>query len=280
MRAPTVVVLVLLAGCGGLVADSEPGPDQETVTPAPVPTDSGLPPGVDPSGVTGPATLSLAHGDTLAGTSYTLVTNRTVRRPNGSLRSSLSVDLRLSATRDYRAAVAARGPDGPVIIGEPPTEAEYWADDDLYLRRQQIDNRTVYSRYNASEEYVGTWRFWLGTVALNIDPETDLRRTVASFDTRVADRRTVAGREGVHLVGTSLAAEAFVDDQSDVSGVRNATLRAFAAESGFVRSYSVVYEADLPDGTAVRVRRSVRYRQVGNTTVGRPPWYEDAVAQG
>ncbi|WP_135363796.1 DUF7537 family lipoprotein [Halosimplex halophilum] len=274
MRRALVAVLVVLAGCSALA----PGTDRPTVTPAPVPTDSPLPPGVEPGGVTDPAALATAHGAALGNRSYTLVTNRTVRAANGSLRSALTVRLALSAApaRDYHARVSVEGPGAPLVIGEPPTRAEYWANDEVYLRRQTIDNRTEYSRYDDTDAYVGTWSFWLGTVALDLGPETDLRSTLEGFETRVADRSPESGR--VHLVGTTVRSEGFVGD-SAVDDVENATLHAFVAESGFVASYHVVYDATV-DGERVRVRRSVRFERVGATTVDRPTWYGEAMERG
>ncbi|WP_436927042.1 DUF7537 family lipoprotein [Halosimplex amylolyticum] len=276
MRSVAVVVLVLLAGCSAVTTSPQP----ETVTPAPVPTDDALPPGVGPGGVTDPAVLAGAHAAVLDGASYTLIANRTVRYPNGSLRSALGVHLELSASRDYHASAAVRGPDAAVFIGEPPTRAEYWANDETYLRRQVIGNRTVYSRYATTDEYVGTWRFWLGTVALDIGPETDLRRTVESFHTGVAERPTDRDDRRTHLVGTDVRAMDFVDDQSGVRSIENATLHAFVTDSGLVDAYQVEYTATLEDGTTVRVKRTVRFRAVGNTTVERPQWYDEAMSQG
>jgi hypothetical protein len=274
MRAAAIAVLVVLVGCSSLTL----GPDAEgeTVTPAPVPTDDGLPPGVGQSGEVDASVLAATHGDILEDASYTVATNRTVRSASGSLRSSLGVELRLSATRNYHVNVTVAGPAAPVVIGEPPTRAEYWSDDEVYLRRQAIDNRTVYSRYNGSEAYVGTWRFWLGSVALDIGPETDLYTTLRSFETRVADRSD--GR--VHLVGTVVRSQEFVDDQSDVERVENATLHAFVTDAGLVTSYHVTYDAVRDDGETVRVRRSVRFHGVGNTTIDRPAWYDEAMSQG
>ncbi|MFC7194533.1 hypothetical protein ACFQL4_07495 [Halosimplex aquaticum] len=105
MRSAAVLALVLLAGCS-VVA---PGPQAETVTPAPVPTAEALPPGVEPDGVADPGALAAAHAATLDGTSFTLIANRTVRYPNGSLRSDLDVRLELSASRDYHASASVRG---------------------------------------------------------------------------------------------------------------------------------------------------------------------------
>lgn len=273
MRVAAITVLVVLAGCSGLAF----GPDAggETVSPAPVPTDDGLPPGVDRSGAVDAPVLAAAHGTALEDASYTLTTNRTVRLANGSLQSALGVELQLSAARNYHANVTVAGPEAPVVIGEPPTRAEYWSDDEVYLRRQAIDNRTVYSRYD-SETYVGTWRFWLGSVALDIDPETDLYATLRSFETRVADRSD----RRVHLVGTVARSQEFVDDQSDVERVENATLHAFLTHGGLVTSYHVTYDAVRDDGETVRVRRSVRFHAVGNTTIDRPAWYDEAMNRG
>jgi len=276
MRAAAVALLVVLAGCSALV----PGTDRPTVTPAPVPTDSPLPPGVEPSGVTDASAFAAAHGFALGNRSYTLVTNRTVRTADGSLRSALTVRLALSAgpSREYHARVSVDGPAAPLVIGEPPTRAEYWANDEVYLRRQTIEDRTVYSRYDDTDAYVGTWSFWLGTVALDLGPETDLRSTLEGFETRVAERSSA--RDRVHLVGTAVRSDGFVDDPAEVESVENATLHAFVAESGFVESYHVVYDATLDHGERVRVRRSVRFERVGTTTVDRPSWYDEAMEAG
>lgn len=279
MRAAVVAVLVVLAGCSALAPGPDTDANPETVTPAPVPTDSGLAPGVGPSTVTDASALAAAHGAALGNESYTLVTNRTVRTANGSLRSALTVRLALSSgpSRNYHATVSVEGPAAPLVIGEPPTRAEYWTDDEVYLRRQTIDNRTVYSRYDDADAYVGTWSFWLGTVALDLGPEIDLQSTLEGFETRVADR-SPAGR--VHLVGTAVRSEGFVDNPAEVERVENATLHAFVARSGFVESYHVVYDATLDDGERVRVRRSVRFERVGTTTVDRPSWYDEAMERG
>mgnify|MGYP000501250969 CR=1 FL=1 len=276
MRAAAVALLVVLAGCSAFA----PGTDRPTVTPAPVPTDSGLPPGVEPTGVTDVSALAAAHAAAIGNGSYTLVTNRTVRAANGSLRSALRVRLALSGApaRTYHATVSVEGPTAPLVIGEPPTRAEYWANDEVYLRRQTIDDRTVYSRYDDTDAYVGTWSFWLGTVALNLGPETDLRSTLRGFETRVAERSDDRGR--THLVGTAVRSEEFVDDGTEVDGIENATLHAFATERGFVESYHVVYDATLDGGERVRVRRTVRFERVGTTTVDRPSWYDEAMSEG
>lgn len=250
------------------------------MTPAPVPTDSGHPPGVEPSGVADGSALAAAHAAALGNSSYTLVTNRTVWAANGSLRSALTVRLALSAgpSRDYHATVSTDGPGAPLVVGEPPTRAEYWANDAVYLRRRTVDDRTVYSRYDDTDAYVGTWSFWLGTAALDLGPETDLRSTLEAFETRVADDSR--DRDRVHLVGTAAGSEEFVDDPGELERVENATLHAFVTESGFVQSYHVVYDATLDDGERVRVRRTVRFERVGTTTVGRPPWYDEAMERG
>ncbi|ELZ23203.1 hypothetical protein C475_16179 [Halosimplex carlsbadense 2-9-1] len=276
MRAIAVALLVVLAGCSALA----PGTDRPTVTPAPAPTDSPLPPGVESSGVTGASALAAAHAAALGNSSYTLVTNRTVRTANGSLRSALIVRLALSPgpSRDYHARVSVDGPAAPLVIGEPPTRAEYWANDEVYLRRRTVDDRTAYSRYDDTDAYVGTWSFWLGTAALDLGPETDLRSTLRGFETRVA--ADSPERERVHLVGTTARSDEFVDDPAEVERVENATLHAFVTESGFVESYHVVYDATLDDGERVRVRRSVRFEGVGTTTVDRPSWYDEAMSEG
>jgi len=77
-------VLVVLAGCSGLVG--EDSDRAVTVTPAPIPEPSPqYPPGVAAEGVTDPTMLASAHRSGLTNTSFTRWTNRTVRYPNGTV---------------------------------------------------------------------------------------------------------------------------------------------------------------------------------------------------
>src|SRR5699024_2742507 len=83
-------VMVVLAGCSGLI----PGSDEptETVTPAPVPTDKPTPtpvpqfaPGITGKGIEDASALLAAHTSVLENRSFTIRTNTTMIAPNGSV---------------------------------------------------------------------------------------------------------------------------------------------------------------------------------------------------
>lgn len=266
------VTLVLAAGCAGFGL----GDGGEEVTPAPVPETASLPPGIGSDGVVRPALLGRAHEATLEGTGYTLIATRTQTYPNGSLRSRLSVRIELAPNRSHRVDLSVRGPGGPVIIGRPPADATFWSDGDRYLRRLERDNRTVYNEYQRPDGYTGTWTFWVEAVALEGDPGEDVATTFGAVRARTVDRTTGADGTEVFVVrGTSLADPQTGEEPTDWT---DPVLLGRVESDGLVRSYRLSYTTALPDGPRVRVTRTVRFEAVGGTTVGRPPWYERAVA--
>jgi len=267
-----VAVVVVTAGCSGFAFGGGDRP-VSTVTPAPVPSDDAgaYPVGLGPDGVTSPSLLGAAHADALNGTSYTLRMTRTVRYANGTLRSDLRIEVALDADRTHFANVSVRGHAAPVLLGRPPASASFWSDGDVYLRRLTRDNRTIYNEYEPPDSYAGTWRYWVHTAALNGRPSADVTQTVAPFQTRTDRAATGDGTEYV-VSGDRLRRG---DIGAPWSARRNATLAARVTESGLVRAYRTEYTA-MAGGERVRVTRTVRFDGVGNTTVGRPSWYDRA----
>ncbi|MHC3379757.1 hypothetical protein [Haloarcula sp. H-GB5] len=272
-RQLLVLTIVVTAGCGGFGfsgGDGSPTP----VTPAPVPTDSGTtyPAGVGSTGVTSPSLLGSAHGGRLNGTGYTLTMNRTVRYANGSLRSHLRVHVALDANRTHLANISVRGHAAPVLLGRPPATASFWSNGDTYLRRLVRDNQTVHNEYDPPDSYAGTWRYWVHAAALNGRPAADVTRTVAPFHTRTLQPQQSDGT--VYVIRGDRLRE---NTSSTAWASReNATLVAHVTRSGLVRDYRTEYTTVTNGGDPVTVTRTVRFRAVGNTTVGRPPWYDRA----
>lgn len=267
-----VAVVVVTAGCSGFAFGGGDGP-VSTVTPAPVPADDAgtYPVGLGPGGVTSPSLLGAAHAAALNGTSYTLKMTRTVRYANGTLRSDLRIEVALDADRTHLANVSVRGHAAPVLLGRPPASASFWSDGDVYLRRLTRDNRTIYNEYEPPDNYAGTWRYWVHTAALNGRPEADVTQTVAPFQTRTT--RTESDDGTVYVVSGDRLRRG--DLGTPWSARRNATLAARVTQSGLVRAYRTEYTATA-GGERVRVTRTVRFDDVGNTTVGRPSWYDRA----
>lgn len=279
-RALTCALLVVLAGCGGLPlgggGDGRPTPLGETTTPAPLPTDAPadtrLAPGVTGAGVTKPRTLADAHAGLLANTSYRLVTTRTVRGTDGTLRQRLSLNLSLAPDRGYLVHVATAGPRAPVFLGTPPAEATFWSNGSIYLRSLTRDGETTYNEFQPIDG-AGTWQYWARTVPFG-GPAGTPRNFVG--DTLAAVPTRVNGRVGVEPATYRVVGDRATDSLEGFDDPGEVRLVATVTEAGLVRSVSLSYTTTV-DGEAVRVERTVRYERVGNTSAPRPPWADRAL---
>jgi len=269
-RALVAAVVLVTAGCAGF-GFGETDIAETATTPVAVPEGTtGGSPGVGPDGVGSPELLGQAHGAVLNGTGYTLRANRTAVYPNGTLHSRLSVGVHLAANRTYRTEITVAGGGAPVLLGRPPARATFWSDGDRFLRRLVRDNRTVHNEYTPPDSYAGTWRYWVRSVALDGRAPRDVAETLGAFRTTVENR---SGRR--YVVGTGLRGDQFRG--TPVVDPANATLTARVTPRGFVPFYRVRYTTRTDAGDPVTVTRTIRYSDVGNTTVGRPPWYDRAV---
>lgn len=284
-RAGTLLLagLLVVAGCSGFPGVGQGDGSDEQLTPAPVPevTPTDAPGRLTATEATDAAELARAHAARLANTSFELVSNRTATDRTGTIVSRLDIRLRTgSSPRVYRAWITTSGPGGPVFLGRPPASASFWSNGETYIRRLTRENRTVYNEFVPPFGYAGTRDYWLEVVALDGTPRNDITEAFGSFRTRVTDRTTVDGTTIYRIVGTNVRSQGFVDDNEDIRAVRNATLTARVTERGLVRAYQITYTGTLPDGTVVDVVRRIHYRGVGNTTVSRPSWYEQATRDG
>lgn len=277
-RAVLACLLALLAGCSALPVGggNAGGTDTATVTPAPIPEGGTFPPGVSSDGVETPAALARAHVSVINNRSYTFATEREVRYRNGTLRSRLRLRVALGADRSYRAETATAGPDAPVFLGEPPASAVFWSNGSLYLRKFTHDNETVYNEFQTTEDGAGTWSYWVSTVPFGGGrdrPERFYRDVFRSIPTRTVERRTDDGTVAYRLVGARARDNSFDDEVDAISDLR---LEAVVTQAGLVRSLTLTYAGTI-DGEPVEVHWTFRYRDIGNTTVGRPDWFDRAV---
>lgn len=126
--------------------------------------------------------------------------------------------------------------------------------------------------YDPPDSYAGTWRYWVHTAALNGRPAADVTQTVSPFRTRTV--RTPTADDPVFVVrGDQLR-----DDGTPAvwESRENATLTAHVTDTGLVRFYRTEYTTTTDSGEPVRVRRTVRFHAVGNTSVGPPTWADHA----
>lgn len=280
--ALALAVLLVTAGCGGLGPGSAGDGGAESLTPAPVPTaDRPYPPGVTDSGVVAPEELARAHERALEDVGYRLQSNRSTYYTNGSVRSRIDLDLRLSRDRHHRVAVRTAGPRGPVILGRPPASGIYWSNRSLYANRLVRDNQTFYSLTTDAAAPIATWSYWAGTAAFGGESSYARARYTAIFQdipTRVVDRYRANGTVYYELRGRTSTATAFTAGPVDAIGPAGPgpTLRATVRADGLIRSLHLRYRA-FHDGDEYIVDWRIRYPQVGNVTVTQPPWLDRAI---
>lgn len=268
-----VAAVFLLAGCSGFTGGDESTP---TLTPAERPETASYPPGVAADGVVSPDALAEAHTERDDAVSYTLVSNRTVRYANGTVRSGLSVRVRLAENRTYLTELETAGPRGPVLLGLPPAAATYWSDGTTYARKLSRDGQVTYNTFSPPDQYTATWRFWTRTVAFGgrsgYAGQT-VRETFSAIPTRLAGRETRNGTVVYRLVGTTATSTDFAAPEIDT--VSDLSFAATVDADGLVRSLSYRFDGTV-DGEPVTVRRTIAYRRVGSTSVGRPSWLASA----
>lgn len=274
MRTLLVALLVVLAGCSG-VPVVQPEESTETVTPIPERSPApSYPPGMTNRGVEAPDVTASAHADRLAETSYTLTSNRTVRA-NGTLKSFFSVRVDLDDERNYHARARTDGQDGPEFLGRPPATAEFWSDGETHLRKLTRDGETTYDELESGPGRVSTWRYWTRTAPFG-DRRGSLFRMVrdvmGSFVWLIDTERT-GDTTQYRLEADEYTSTAFAP--SEMTDVRNVTASATVTQSGLVRSIHMRYVGTI-DGETVLVERTIRYENVGNTSVERPEWYDRA----
>jgi hypothetical protein len=227
--------------------------------------------------VTDANALADAHVAATGNTSYTLVSNRTVRYTNGSLVSRLGVRLRLAADRQFHVSTATAGPDGPLFLGSPPAAAEYWSNGTVYVRALTRDGRTTYNQFSPPDSFVGTWRYWRSTVPFG-GQDGHARETVANLfadvPTDVVATRTVGTATRYRLEGSGATGDSFAKAGSGPVG--DVRVEATVTESGLVRQFHLSY-VTFVDGRSARLDWTLRYQHVGNTTAPRPGWFDRAV---
>lgn len=257
LRTVAVVVLAALAGCSGLAPASTP-----TETPAPVPTDA--PPTDVPTREPGSVRLASRLADThetrLAGTAYTVHENRTARYVNGSLRAQRLVTTRVSAANRTHRVVRLDGPAATHPLFPGATRVETYTEGRV---RYAVGWRDGEPRY--------------ASLPVTRDGSSELSLLLLSFDLRT-EQVVRNGTNVTRVESTGLADRYFLESAEGVVGgrVREATFAALVGPDGLVSRYRVHYRLRV-DGALVVVTHRVAYTGVGNTTVSRPEWYDEAV---
>jgi hypothetical protein len=241
------------------------------VTPAPVPeatpTNEGLAPGLEVTGVFDAGRLAAAHADALAGRSFTFI-RVDARYTDGELRQRDRSVLRYAA-------------DGERFRYDlRQTDRSEGADTTSRIRRYADGTRVYQAVTRANETSYDVLRTAGGSTSdparvfpSNATNERGLARLFVLVDTEVTGER-VAGGTRVYRVATPAP--------QSVPPLRNITLVANVTETGLVRDYRLRYDV-VRSGRQVEVVVRTTYRDVGETTVTEPVWLEratEAVGRG
>lgn len=277
LPALALVFAVILAGCGGAVLGGDRSPpttatattNQSTILP---------PPGISSLRVLNPSALGRAHARAIENTSYVVVSNRTVSGPNGTLLSRLTTRIAVDDQEGFHARAETAGPEAPVFIGEPPAIGIYWSNGTVYLRKLSHGDRTVYTQYEPPNTWVGTRAYWAEAVpfgARNNRPATFYTAVFHAVPARVVGETSIHGTPVLRLEGTINETDTDADLPDDLDSISNVTLVALVDQDGLVRALDLRYVGTL-DEEPVRVHWSVRYSDIGSTSVDRPSWYDRA----
>lgn len=275
-RILLAATLVLVAGCSS-PASAPTGTETATATAAPVPTDrpsTFLAPGVTPRGVTDPVALARAHRRTLGRTSVTVRVEESRRYANGTLRWRRTATQRVDAggrtVRSHYVGAFEGSTRGSGLLSE-------------FVR---FPDATRVERYTVGGGAYHRYRFPSGDTwyvgAASPDPRLVDPGLVPLFwavDTRVTGREVRDGTtryrlEGAEIIDPTTFERVFVGGPS--VEVRNVSLDATVDGRGVVHRYRLIYRLVRPDGVVVRGKESVRFEDVGTTTVERPTWYAAA----
>lgn len=263
--AVLVALLVVLAGCGGFGGNVSDGssPDERPATTQPTaagstgadPATTGgdsLPPGVTDTGLRSPEALAAAHTALLRNHSYTVNYTEVSRFENGSLAIRLVQVVHRSGERVLYEARDS-GPLTEVGYGD----TSVWIDGSTGVRLDEDPDGTLgYDRPSVPRGFVPDTERW----------GAGLRDRVDGGEFSV-ERLDGGDRPRYRLVS---------DDLDTVEAVTNATIRVVVDDRGFVHRYR--YELDQAlAGTPVHVVVLVRFSDLGETTVPRPDWVDEAL---
>lgn len=249
-----VVLVVCTAGCGGVVSDAG----------SPTPERLDAPPGVEASGVTDPATLTSAHGSVLSNRSYTTTQTTTVTFDNGTVYAEWVRNATVASRDHYLFDSERRGPGTPVGYG---SRVAFYADDET---TQQLVVSWDGTRDVRREPvgFIGQDDPFDGLPRQrDLGRENIVYQLLASAETQTVESQPNNGCYRITVDGATPTTLPFVAD----AGPANATVHV--TPDGVVTDLVVSYTATV-DGEPVRVRRVVRYDEIGTATVDRPEWVE------
>jgi hypothetical protein len=271
-----LVALVFLSGCNVFGGGNNV---KTTVTPADVPTDKSTPiptlaPGLTKYGVVNSTALNNAHNAALSNTSYTVLVTTTERYTNGSPRARRMTRTRVvEPVGRYYSIMEWEGPSQVFATNSTYYHIEWWSNGERLLIARTVGNNSTYMKSSQPS------RRWPDFSNSN-DRFYFLFQAV---DTRVVGKETLNGTMLYRIESTEVLHPYLV--VGGMAGVyddpRNITFQALIDSRGIVPEYRIAYTAtdtatNTNENITIRIVRTVRYTEIGSTTVERPSWYETA----
>lgn len=255
-------VVVVLAGCGGLVSSPDGSPGTETVARASTPE---TPPGLYESGDVEPTVLARAHGFALKKTTFTKRREVTDRYPNGTLRQRVVSVYRDGPGARVLATREVAGTRHRSRLNGTSGESTRWSNETVSLVRVRLDDGSV--RYQHSEPGGGdpTLRDYLPVMF------GSLNETVATGAT------TQNGTTVYHVLGLG-ATDADVFVSLPGATVRDLELEAAVRRDGLITHYRLEYVV-VQDETTFTRTVEVSFTDLRRTEAPEPDWVETALAR-
>lgn len=220
------------------------------------------PPGVSEEGITDPLELVNAHRETLENTSYTISTSATYHRPNGTLFSQTYTATRVApGAESFSVATTQTMRNATRPLGIQHYDIEVWANEtDALVARDFRDGNASYQRTSRA--------------SAPFEPNAQWELLYAAFGSGDA---TLVGQ--VERNGTTLYKIASQPSEGSVTNEFGYEYTALVDSQGVVRTVQMTQRSTI-DGRPVVVSRTVRVSELGNTTVERPSWHQEAVENG
>ena len=265
-RSTSVLFLVLCLTCAGCGAPSQSQPSETTVSPAPVPVPEQVAPGVSTAGISNLSALEQAHYTRLQNTSYTSRSQRTVTVANGTMLRRENLTVRM---RPDRFSLLRRPEGSPLFRPAPIADRfEFWVTEREGLSRVMLRNGST--RYDtqpsANSSFYQEVRTEPGGASVSFIDSSNTRTTQITRNGRT-----------LYRVTTNTLDENALYTRYGTTDVRNVSLTALVTPEGVIQELDCEFTIQLRD-REYTITRSLQYADIGNTTVVRPPWYEEAIA--
>jgi hypothetical protein len=261
-----VVVMVVFAGCGGVLGGGSDEP-VETLTPAPVPTDKPTPtpvpqlaPGLTGNGIENMSALVAASKSFFQNRTFTVMMNKTAVAPNGTVLSHTTGTLHAgSAGKGFVVVYESEGDSLLMNKSTDPVRTEAWSDSERFFEKQTYANgTTTYNRLPIDGQLTG--------FGYAIGPITYLPNSFGINDTTVTERLTRKGTTLYRVSGTV----------SDVPWA-NVSFRLLVDSHGIIHEFTIVRHHSSTEGIAKTVS-TVEFSKIGMTDAPkRPSWVDEAI---